>query len=1028
MIALLYLLFFLSGVAGLIYETIWSRYLGLFVGHSAYAQVIVLAIFLGGMAAGALLAGRRSARLRDPLVAYALVELAVGVLGALFHDGYEAVVGVAYGAVFPGLAGSAALVPVKWAIAAALILPQSVLLGATFPLMSAGVLRRAPRRPGQVLALLYFSNSFGAALGALLAGFLLVALAGLPGTVQVAAGLNLLVGAVSYLVARQAADRALAPAEAPPLGEMLAGVPASAAGGAGAPFTARAGDPRLWRLLLAVSFGTAVASLIYEIAWIRMLALVLGSATHSFELMLSAFILGLALGSLWVHRRADRFARPLRTLAAVQWLMGLAAVATLPVYLASFDWTADLLATVQRTPAGYNVFNLARYGTALAVMLPATFCAGMTLPLLTRVLLGAGVGERAIGWVYGANTLGSIVGATLAGLLLLPLVGLKPLLLLGAALDMGLGVLLLAAVQRGRERPLYAWAAAAAALAALGTIAGVTHLDRLTLTSGVFRFGQLPRVGDQEVLFYRDGRTATVAAVRTLGDSTVYLSTNGKPDASLGRAWLRRFPSAARPTPLNRDESTQALLALLPLAYRPAAQSAAVIGHGSGMTTHFLLGSPLLERVVTIEIEPEMLRGSRVYYPANRRAFDDARSSFVVDDAKSYFAAADEKFDLIASEPSNPWVSGVATLFTAEFYARVRRQLARDGVFAQWIQVYEISDPLVLSVLAAVHRAFPSYAVYMVGETDIVLVASGRPELPPPDWSVFRLPQIAADLALAPPITAEHLEALRLVDRTVLAPLLDGWSPNSDFFPVLDLGADRARFQTEYASGLMGMVGDRFDVARPLMGRRTGFGRQALAPIARLPRTTMLALGKRLRDAWAGLPPRPQESDPELASAVYRLRRLESMLVSDQPPGDWKLWLRDFAFVEADLHGGTAGVVEEGFYRAVRRYADAHAAPARLMDAIAFFHGLAAWDFAEAADAGGRLVEAAAAGDPWLPPEFLGDGAVVASLRIGDVAAARRAFDLVAARAPRSREDLRRLLLAAHLARAERQNAVRAAL
>ena len=173
---------------------------------------------------------------------------------------------------------------------------------------------------------------------------------------------------------------------------------------------------RLRRVLLVVSAGTAIASFIYEIAWIRMLSFVLGSATHSFELMLSAFILGLALGAFWVRTRADRFADPMRTLGIVQWAMGTLAIATLPVYLMSFQWTLGILRTFGITEAGYQGFAVARYLICLAVMLPATFCAGITLPMITRMLITRSTGERAIGLVYGFNTFGSIVGAALAAL------------------------------------------------------------------------------------------------------------------------------------------------------------------------------------------------------------------------------------------------------------------------------------------------------------------------------------------------------------------------------------------------------------------------------------------------------------------------------------------------------------------------------------------------------------------------------------------------------------------------------------
>jgi predicted membrane-bound spermidine synthase len=193
-------------------------------------------------------------------------------------------------------------------------------------------------------------------MGSLLAGFLLVARYGLPGTVLAASVLNITVAVVAWGVEkRMGSGHAMGSSpdgEAGPLRREDASLDA---------WTAKIDRGFLWRLLLGVSFGTAVASFIYEIAWIRMLSLVLGTATHSFELMLSAFILGLALGSFWMRKRADQIADPVRVLGWIQWIMGAAALATLPLYLASFGWTGDLLSAVNRTPSGYTIFNLARY-------------------------------------------------------------------------------------------------------------------------------------------------------------------------------------------------------------------------------------------------------------------------------------------------------------------------------------------------------------------------------------------------------------------------------------------------------------------------------------------------------------------------------------------------------------------------------------------------------------------------------------------------------------------------------------------
>ena len=1003
------LVFILSGAAGLIYESIWTRYLGLFVGHGAYAQIIVLTIFLGGMSAGAFIVGRISERLRDPLAAYAFVELAIGIIGLVFHDIFVFITNAAYDHLFPSLAGAPhALVVVKWTIAGLLILPQSILLGATFPLMSAGVIRLLPRQPGRVLSQLYFANSLGGAAGVLIAGFWLLGLGGLPLTLDAAATTNLVVfllalGAARY-GARDAAAMQVAREQA-----------------AEAPAAAESLSASIARLLLIVAFGTAVASFIYEISWIRMLSLLLGSATHSFELMLSAFILGLALGARWVRSRADRFADPLRSLGSIQLAMGLAALATIPLYLAGFKWTAAFLTALRPSDVGYDLFTVARYVACLAVMLPSTFCAGMTLPLITRMLMRRGDGERAIGIVYSANTLGSIVGVVLAGLVLLPLVGLKALLVEGAVVDMALGVILLR-VSSGSVPRRQQLAYIAAFGMVLATIASLTfnHFDQVMLSSGVYRYGSLPDPALRKIIFYRDGRTATVSVGQSRADGFSWIATNGKPDASVERAWM--FPPHNAPLRvLSGDISTQVLIPVITLAHMPAARRAAVIGQGSGMTSHFLLGSPSLEQAVTIEIEPQMIAGSRLFYPANRRVFDDKRSRFVIDDAKSFFATDARKYDIIISEPSNPWVSGVAGLFTDEFYHRARGYLTPHGVFGQWLHLYEIDDGLVLSVLSAIHHNFRSYAVFATSNEDILIVASNEAELPAPDWSVLKAPGIASDLAGVVPFTTRSLDATRLIDRRELAPLLDYYgTPNSDYRPVLDLGAERARFKRITASGFGTLRIERFDALAAVFGERKQFDSSEVTTVPEIWPMRALAVGAMLRDP-AARPPADSNGGKDVRDAMQYRWWLEATIAKGVAPPDWKRWTSTALTVERDIHGGTAGVADEAFYSELTSFMARVHAPAQARQTIDFRHALARWDFESASALADSLTPAALAFDSWILPDEVREGGVVARLKLGDPVGARQLWVELAPATTRSSDALRSLLLNAYLIDAYRK-------
>ncbi len=1015
MLVALTLLFILSGAAGLFYESVWSRYLGLFVGHTAYAQVIVLVIFLGGMAIGAMIVGRITDRIREPLFGYAMIEFAIGLVGLFFQDIYVAVTNWAYTTVFPSTAGSGMLTVSKWGIAALLILPQSILLGATFPLMTAGALRRLRSAPGHTLAVLYFANSLGAAIGVLIAGFYLVQLSGLPGTILAAAILNFIVAIGAMVAMKYTPDESRATPRTSVTGPD-AGAPA------GRPYTISPG--LLHRLLLWTALGTAVASFVYEIAWIRMLSLVLSSATHSFELMLSAFILGLALGSFWVRRRADRFVDPLRTLGVVQICMGILALATLPIYFHAFSWMGTLIQTFARTEQGYVGYNVARYGICLLVMLPATFCAGITLPLITRTLVLGGVGEKAIGQVYSWNTFGSIIGVGLSALVLLPLLGLKALLVIGALLDMAIGVTILFVIARGAPQARRFALGAAGVWALVALVAGLSPaFDRNLLVSGVYRFGTVPPKGSREMLYYHDGRTATVSAQKLVQTGEVTIATNGKSDGSLPLYWLDGCDSTKPRHPTRGDAATQAVMAVMTLAYKPGAEVGAVIGQGTGMSTHLLLGSPALKALYTIEIEPEMIRASRAFYPANRRDFDDPRSHYVVDDAKSYFAAAGRKYDFIFSEPSNPWVSGVSGLFTVEFYDRVNQYLKPGGIFAQWIHIYDINDQLVMTVLAALHQKFDHYEILMPGASDMLVIASNGSTGMTPDWSVLRYPDIERDFCHQIPFTPETMNATWLGNRRTLGPFVARFPrPNSDFYPHLDNGAERTRYMGQQASGFFGLSYERFDVTAPFIGRRIGPANFTLAPAPDLPRLYNLALGAALRDPAAYLTSDTIPDDDRRSAALYRNRTWRTELAAGSAPGDWRVWTQRMADIEHDRYGGTSGYVDETFYADIGRYLDRTRAPASVRAVVDFRHAISGWDFPGAVRAAEPLIAAALDRKSWLPPDELRDGAIVARLMTRDIEGARRVFEALAPLSRRPNGDFRTALLSSYIQTAQEQS------
>lgn len=799
-------IFVLSGFAGLIYQSIWSRYLGLFLGHAAYAQALVLAIFMGGMAIGAAWVGRAGQNWSNLVRCYAIIEAVIGLLGLTFHLVFNSVVDFSYESIMPNLGNPMAVQLVRWLIAATLILPQTVLLGMTFPLMSAGLRRRFPGKDGQLLGGLYFTNSIGAAFGVLISVFFLLPHLGLPGTLAFAAVLNFVVAGLALRVARKP--------ETSHMNELSVVNHEKASILAAPKEASNAAHLQKHSLMYVVLCATALsgaASFVYEIAWIRMLSMAVGSTMHAFELMLASFIAGIAIGGLWISRRADDTPFPLRLAGWMQIAMGAAALASLWLYSNSFEWVGWMLAGLANSDQGYQLFNVGTAFIAIIIMMPAAFFAGTTLPLFTVTLLRANKGEGSIGRVYAWNTLGSIVGVFAAIHWLIPSFSLKNALWCAAGIDLLVGVYLIYFSRPATEdvrpsrhiwwRNNRPWLCACGLALTCMTFASNVHFDALHLASGVFRYGQGALLNkDRKLDFYSDGKTASIAVVSNKKGMAM-ISTNGKPDASI---------MLNDGHPFTYDEPTMSLLAILPLSMLERPERVGVIGFGSGMTTHTLLGDPRLKQVDTIEIEPAMVEGAKIFGSRVQRAYTDPRSQIIIDDAKAVFSANRVKYDIIISEPSNPWVNGIGSLFSKEFYSFIPKHINQDGLFVQWLQIYEIDEQLVGSVLNALAPYFEDFGIWMSNSGDLIIVASPHGKLPKSQLERLfsESASLRTELARLGISHQEQLDFHKIADSSLLRGLAATYSElpvNSDFRPILELDAPRTRFRNITAEYLINL-------------------------------------------------------------------------------------------------------------------------------------------------------------------------------------------------------------------------------
>jgi spermidine synthase len=704
---------FLSGAAGLIYQVVWLRMLGLVFGHAVDALTAVLVAFMAGLALGSALGGRLSSRVRSPLAAYAWLEAGIAVYALCLPPGLPALARASL-----TLRNALGLSYEGWnlvqvALAFLVLLPPTLLMGATLPLVSQA-LASGGEAPGRRVGALYAVNTWGAVTGTLAAGYFLLPSLGNRATVWIAAGANLAAAALALIIARRT------PALAPPRTVLSA---------CGEEDSSRVA----WLIPAAMAVAGAVA-MVFEMAWTRALSLLLGSSTYAFTAMLLAVLIGLAMGSaVYAWRWGNRPAGP-AALGVIEGGVGLSAA----VVLASFERLPDLILAALRVSTVPSWVDLVEILVSVAALTMATIWMGAAFPcaIAAWAPAGARVG-RAIGRLYAANTAGAIVGVLLGGLVLVPTWGIHGSLKLAIAVTLTLCGALLAA---GSGSIIMRGVPAAAALALALSVAFLPDWDARLMSSApaVYARSYLQAgparslrevVGDQEVLFYRDGRSGTVAVTRQGGQ--VLLRINGKIDAG----------SAV-------DMSTQLMLAHLPLLAHPAPRTVFILGMGSGVTTGAAARHPI-ERVDVLEIEPAVMEASRFFNELHGDVLRDPRVHAVIGDGRNFLMASPGRYDVIISEPSNPWMSGLAALYSREFFLLARERLRPGGVMLQWVQSYNLAPEDLKMVVATFREAFPATSIWESRPGDLLLL--GRVDRMPLDARRLRErwqtePRVRADL------------------------------------------------------------------------------------------------------------------------------------------------------------------------------------------------------------------------------------------------------------------------------------------
>ncbi|MBI4615302.1 MAG: fused MFS/spermidine synthase [Planctomycetes bacterium] len=787
-------IFFLSGGSALVLEVVWLRWCLLLFGATTPAVACVLVATMGGLALGGLVFGRIADRSRSPLRLYGWLEIGAGVsslaVPSLLAAGTSllplAEPGSNLGPIFY-------LLPRFIAGGVALLAP-TVLLGGTLPAVSRFLSSPGPG-PGSAVGRLYGLNTAGGILGTLGAGFFLVERLGFLSTARLAGAVSIGIGLFALFLAR-----------------------AASAARAAAPAPATGGDAPNWsrRMGLAVAFSSGAVGMACEVTWTRLLVHVIGPTVQSFSAMLAAYLAGVALGSGLVARRAGRTRRPLFLLAICQGVLGIAIAAGVLYFEETPYLYYRLHQDYFRTPAALLTLEVVL--SAATMLLPCTFL-GATFPLAVRAISPLRQSRgRDIGAAWFANTLGAIAGSLLAALVAIPHLGTYGTLRLAAAT--GLFAAFALSLSPGEPRLARL---AIAPFAVLGIVLVswlVPSSAPAILSAGVYRSSHPESWTDREafiewhsrrtLLYEREGLAGTVT-VESWPDDGTYLKVDGNGQSG---PW---------------DRSTEVFLGQAPLLLAEEPRDVLVVGYGSGTTVGSVLTHPV-RSVTAVEIEEHVWEASGFFPHSQGDPLLDKRLRPVTGDGRDYLRRSPDRFDVIISQPSHPWVSGASSLFTLDCYREAKDRLDPRGLFCQWIQSDAISGQVFRALLAAFQQVFPATYVFHC-RSGVVLLGSARPFRLDIDRVTARLArrEVRADLLAAGMASAERLMGRCVLGPLELAAFCADAQANTDDRPIAEFRAPFDRITSDGSGNVSAILDASNGLLVYLDVKGGGEGRQAAA-------------------------------------------------------------------------------------------------------------------------------------------------------------------------------------------------------
>jgi spermidine synthase len=783
---LIALCFLLSGATGLIYEVLWARMLGLVFGATTIAISAVISAFMGGLALGSALASKSVSRISRPVRAYGLIEVSIGLYALtvpFLFRGIDWAYVEAWQHLHPGFYRFALA---RFALAAIVLVVPTTLMGATLPVLAATV--GTGNENSNIVTRLYTCNLVGAIIGTIAAGFLLLPSLGVQKTIWFAASINLAIGIAAVLIEGSAQRSAAV--------KMPNSANQTKDSNVNAAFESRG----FW---LFCAFISGFVTISMQIVWSRLLSMIIGSSTYAFSIVLALFLGGLSVGAYLGSLLKNRSPHQLRrSLPLIQFMTAASLFLSLPV-----TNVIPRLLVGAGFRLGINSWSgllaLQVVAAMLLILLPAILM-GLVMPLVLRWAEAGRAGKKEdpgplpasrVGQSYAINTIGAIAGSIVTAFLLIPKTNTRFTIFCVTSLSLIVAALAYEPRSNRSDRALSrSLAIGAAALLILLTFVFWPRLNLNALSSGAYdsyvrvlaksRGGvpaneQSDQPDSHKLLMFDEGKTATVSVRRDWGITS--MAINGRTNGSDGE-----------------DMPTQIMVAQLGILTAPRLDNALIVGFATGVTPGSVLQSSI-KSVDCVEIEPAAVTSSHFFEHVNKLPLNDPRLNLILDDARTYLRVNSRQYDLIVSEPSHPWVAGVANLFTREFFRLGRDRLKTDGVFVQWVQTYQLSTESLRSVLATFNEVFPNIALFRVEGSakgkDLILLGSRTRFNFEALAARINEPGIATELARAGIYNAEDLRSWLVCDETRLGPAVAGAPINTDDNMHVETIAPREAFR-----------------------------------------------------------------------------------------------------------------------------------------------------------------------------------------------------------------------------------------